>query len=163
MTKQTLLQFLYGLLNTSRKDFEAIMEEVIEDCQNGHEDPLKIFAGLRMVGQIVAPEPLESLALNELGKYGKSTNLHFAKVDLGSHTSYDYSHDSIWQGLKEKETDIATLRKNREKILKLAPAKDTLKGVEGMIETDPETGETYTVAPAIAYSKPLIKLTWRSE
>jgi hypothetical protein len=163
MTKETLLKTLYDLLQTSRKDFEAILAEITQDCEDGHEAPLKVFAALRMFGQISPPEQLEELALRELDKYGNSTNYHFAKVDKGVSTTYDYSHDSIWQGLKQRETDIATLRKNREKILKFAPAADSLKGVEGMVEIDTTTGETYTVTPAIPYTKDTIKISWKNE
>ena len=83
------------------------------------------------------------------GKYVSPRGASFELAETG--TKYDFSQDKIWTEINSEIQFLEVQRKNRESLLK------TLS--KPIIETDPLTGETFTVYPAVKSSTSSFKIT----
>lgn len=91
--------------------------------------------------------------IDEIRKYGKeyitSRGVKFELAETG--TKYDFSGDPVWSSIVEKIKPLDEDKKKREAFLKSL--------TKTLIETDPETGETFEVQPPIKTSTSSFKVT----
>lgn len=148
MTKQ-LIETLLTLSNLGKQEVETLKQELKDSLENGELQALKLYVGLKVFEDLDLGETIKPFALNEMQGYDskETVTIGCAILKKSLHTVYDYSQDVIWQRLKAKETDLSTLRKNREKVMKSVPKPDVIKGVEAMKEIDTETGELIRILP----------------
>jgi hypothetical protein len=84
---------------------------------------------------------------SKYGKEGASTSSGTA-IKLYDRSTFDYSHDPVWQSLEKQIKDLTEKRKAREEFLKHLPDPSVLNGKKPLEEVDPETGEMFEVWPA---------------
>lgn len=154
-----LIQTLLALHSLGKQEVENLKQELSDQLAGGLHDELKLFVGVKIFNDLEAPDIIKPYALQALQKFDKNDKIIVGNVELKieGHSVYDYSNDSVWNRIKAKENEIATLRKNREKALKYAPKPDALKNVEAQVEVDTETGELIKVLPPIVKTSEIIK------
>lgn len=130
-------QLILPVSQIQKQSFKAdIKNQIMEGTLN----PLEFYRRAKLIDECIEelkkdPEVFE-YAVSERAKWGKEKPVvNGSVVDTGSKTTYDYKAcgDAVWESLKEQ-------LQAREKFLKTIPR-------EGLIVTDPNTGETVTIYP----------------
>lgn len=138
----------------SKRNAEALADEIVEQINEGLIDPLQLLARIeafQLFGDLVRAKA-HSAILSAIELHGKEaiiSGVSFEQAEVG--TKYDYSSDTTWVGLKVEEDAISTIRKDREKLLKALS--------KPLIETNPETGETIEIYPPAKTSTSSFKIT----
>lgn len=139
----------------TKGNIQTISNHIAAAVIEGGADPFEIIAKLEAIKSVCeeSRKLLEPTVRAELEKYGKETlNKLDAKFELAEvGVKYDYSGDPVWQTLSSKIAPLQDELKEREKRLKTV--------TKTMIETDPETGETFEVPPPVKTSKSSFKVT----
>ncbi len=140
------------------KDFLGSLAPVIEQIENGEQDPLKIYVRLKAIiseCESVLPGILDK-ARDEAEKYGqKRFKLFGATVEIkevGTKWIFDQTNDPIYFKANSELQNAKTACSEREKFLK------TLK--EPMTFVDEETGETIKIFPPRKESKSGIAISF---
>jgi hypothetical protein len=141
----TSILALFETNKEQRKDFVA---RVVQSIESGDVDPLKVHLQVKMMEDVIknlnANSRYKSAVLERAEKYGqKSFEFGNAKVEIKeTGVKYDFSkcEDDVLAKLNELLEDTESKIKARETLLKAAPG-------EGLVLTNPETGETKTVYP----------------
>jgi hypothetical protein len=154
------------LSKTNAFEFHQKMREMIMDSGYGLFEYLEVLKFFENVNKFVKgdsqakiPEDSEFIKMvrDELAKYekGKFTTTRGVRFELAeTGTSYDFTgcNDEELNRLEAKANEAKLEVKQRQDFLK------TVK-VEGLIITDGESGETYTVYPPVKKSKSSYKIT----
>lgn len=157
-------------LPTKVSDIDTLRDQLIQQVKDGHFSALDMIAigktyelivkGDEKKGNGIIDQLLE-IALSELSQYGKEPvkRLIFDISQIESGTTYDYSHDPVWNKLNTALTAAKESLKKREEVLKNVPRADPLKGIEPMTELDKETGEYFELRPPVKTSKTTLKFS----
>ena len=135
--REMIMEGGYGMFEylETIKFFEKLKEEV--------------FGGQGKEGD----KAFKSAIIDEIRKYGKEyktdRGVKFELAETG--TKYDFSLDPVWSAIVEKIKPLDEARKQRETFLKALN--------KAIIETDPETGETFEVYPPSKTSTSSFKVT----
>lgn len=100
----------------------------------------------------VKGEELTELVREEVMQHGREHVVKGARLELAeAGVRYDYSKDYTWDEIFEQENDLATQRKEREKMLRslTTPIEEVVK----------DTGEVRTVNPPVKFSTSTFKVT----
>lgn len=158
----TLSQF--GALKHQR---DAFAKEIIAALEEGQANPLIVHLQIKSFEDVIArltdkkkyPEtalPYNQHLANSAAQYpGKSfeyLNGKFETKEAGVKYDFSQCNDAVLVALYEQQAAIDKAVKDREALLKTAPAK-------GLIITDEATGETCTVYPPSKTSTTTIALT----
>lgn len=133
----------------------SIAQQIADNVIDGNADPFETLAKLEAIKAVCEEgrKLLEPHVRSELEKYGKEgvgkLDAKFELAEVG--VKYDYSGDPVWSGIAQQITPLQEALKDREKLLKTV--------TKTMIETDPETGETFEVPPPVKTSKSSFKVT----
>ncbi|WP_346320931.1 hypothetical protein [Chitinophaga sp. YIM B06452] len=154
MQQQALSYIGMDILPT-KSNIQKLAENLADIVRSGANDAFEVVAKLEATKSLCesSRKLIEPLVREELEKYGKEglTKLE-AKFELAEvGVKYDYSSDPVWQALSEKIAPLQEALKEREKLLKAI--------TKPLIETDPDTGETYKVFPPIKTSTSSFKVT----
>jgi biotin synthase-related radical SAM superfamily protein len=121
---------------------ELFRADLKDKILNGEVNPLEFYRQAKLFTDLIEDLKKDSdifdCAQTERLKYGKEKPvINGSVVDISSRSTPDYNscNDPVYDDLKEKI-------KAREQFLKALPK-------EGLIVTDPETGETKTIFPPI--------------
>lgn len=105
-------------------------------------------------------DAMKKLIVEEISQHGKEMQVASGAVYKQTSTSqYTYSHDPIWQKYAKEEEHFKKLRQTREKYLQTVPGPNKIKKFKGVEEIDPDTGEMFTVWPAVKTSTDTFSLT----
>lgn len=148
-----------ALFETTKADRHNFVEELINKLNEGEIDPLKIHLQVKAMEDIItrltstdekknkdfaAAIRYRQLLLDAAEKYGqKSFEFNNAKIEIKeTGTKYDYSlcGDLEYSDLIKQQIELDEKVKAKEKFLQVCSAK-------GVLITNEETGETYTVYP----------------
>lgn len=140
----------------SKKDILLLAQNHSESLvEAAMESPIKTLIAARKMAEYgnELAKHLIVPAMRERETYPeKDLKVLGAKIEIAEvGVKYDYSEDQKWRELKIKEEAIAEERKSREKLLQ------ALK--QPMIETDPDTGETFSVPVPVRTSSTSLKVT----
>lgn len=160
MTTEITTTSILSLFETTKEQRKSFVDDVINRVENGDIDPIKTLVQVKSMEDIcnrltsksektnkdnfVEAKRFNDLLLESAEKYGAKTfqsfNGKFEIKETG--VKYDFSkcEDLFLFSLYEKQKSIEALVKERESFLKTVPQK-------GMIVTDEESGETFTVYP----------------
>lgn len=149
-----------SLFETTKEQRMTFVMSVIDQIQAGAVDPLKVHLHVKMMEEIIkllnANSIYKSAILEAAEKFGeKSFSFNNAKVEIkevGVKYDFDKCGDTVYQMLDQRLEAAANDVKQREAFLKTVPAK-------GMIITDDQTGETFTVYPPAKSSSTSIAVT----
>ena len=103
-----------------RKNFVQIaVNEILSGSQNPLEVELMLKSMEMTIEEIRKNKGVKEAVMEEAEKYNEKTfDFMGASITIQNRSTYDYSNDGTWCGLKEEETQIANRRKARELILK---------------------------------------------
>lgn len=160
MTNEITTTSILSLFETTKDQRKSFVDDVISRVENGDIDPIKTLVQVKAMEDIcnrltsknektnkdnfVEAKKFNALLIESAEKYGSKTfqafNGKFEIKETG--VKYDFSkcEDQVLIALYEKQKQIDSLVKERESFLKTVPQK-------GMIVTDEESGETFTVYP----------------
>ena len=149
-----------SLFETNKEQRQSFVMSVIDQIQAGNADPLKIHLQVKMmeetVKQLNANSIYKSAVLEAAEKYGeKSFQVNNAKVEIKEvGVKYDFSkcEDTVLNDLYSQQEKISEAIKKRETMLKSVDGK-------GMIVTDQDTGDTFTVYPPAKSSTTSVAIT----
>ena len=129
-------------LPETREQQKTFINAAIEEIVNGENDPARVFAKLRIIGDaikgILDSPRVQEIAMNEVRKYGKEAVINGNKLTVSSRKSWNYEEcgDTILLQLKKIEEDCKLQISEHQKFLQ------TLK--PGMVAVDEQTGEQLT-------------------
>lgn len=149
-----------SLFTTTKQERESIALEIIDNLQQGQTSPLLVHLHIKnmedMVKAITSNTIYKKLVVEEAEKQdGKSFQFHNAKFEVKeTGVKYDYSkcEDIVYNRMLQESEELAAKIKAREAMLKSVSPK-------GMIVTDEETGETFTVYPPAKSSTTNVAVT----
>lgn len=141
--REMILETGYGMFEYLEvlKFFENVNKQVRGDSQSKIPEDKELIQAVR-----------DELSKYEKGKYLSARGVKFEMAETG--TTYDFSgcNDEELNRLEAKVSAAKEELKQRQEFLK------TVKS-EGLIITDSESGETYTVYPPLKTSKSSYKIT----
>lgn len=148
MTQELTTTSILSLFETAKAGREEFTFRVIEALDSGHVDPLKVHLQVKCMEDIIkllnSNTRYKSAVLNAAQSYGeKSFQFHNSKVEIketGAKYDFSQSNDPVLQSLYEKQAALDAEVKARETMLKTVSEK-------GLVITDTETGDTFTVYP----------------
>jgi hypothetical protein len=151
---------LLALFETNKEERQSFALSVISEIESGNIDPLKVHLQVKCMEDIIkllnSNTIYKSSVLESAQKYGqKSFDYMNSKIEIKeTGVKYDYSQcgDVILDKLNWQAENLAKDIKARETILKAVSEK-------GMIMTDTETGESFTVYPPSKSSTTSIAVT----
>ena len=138
---------------TTKEQMTAFVEKTVQAFEQGDADPLQLKIYLKAIESIIKKidDRTKDYQLDEARKYGgKSFDAFGAKIEvsenLGVHYNFDNTNDKV---LFEAQAIV----KERQDLLK------TIKTSLEVVDT--QTGETYSIHPAIKSSSSGLKITFR--
>lgn len=149
-----------SLFETTKEQRMTFVMSVIDQIQAGNVDPLKVHLHVKMmeetIKQLNANSIYKTSILEAAEKYGeKSFSFGNAKVEIKEvGVKYDFS--------KTEDVTLLSMYKQQEELEAKIKARETmLKAVDGkgMIVTDQDSGETFTVYPPAKSSTTSIAVT----
>lgn len=165
---------ILALFETNKEQRQSFISNLMEELDNGNIDPLKVHYQLKCIEKIIEEltntdekknkdgfliaKRYKTLLVNAVQKYGeKKFNFFNSIVEIKEvGVKYDFSkcEDVGLQAMYENQAKLSEAIKKRETLLKSVSEK-------GMVITDQETGETYTVYPPAKSSTTSIAITLR--
>ena len=138
---------------------QEILSDISENhalCELGVEDPITLYAKLKdliaAAKDVIDSESFKELVIKELDKYQKDERIFFGyKFELRKDTEYEFQDDPEILQLAQKaaEAQEALSKINKE----FKSAKDLRRILkQERICIDPDTGEAYSILPAIPKS-----------
>lgn len=160
MTQELTTTSILSLFETNKEQRMDFAIRVVEALDNGMVEPLKVHLQVKCMEDIVkllnANTKYKDHVLEAAQVYGqKSFQFQNSKVEIKEvGTKYDFSkcEDPILNNLYEKQAEFDAAVKAREAMLKTISEK-------GMIITDEESGETFTVYPPAKTSTTSVAIT----
>lgn len=160
MTNQLTTTSILSLFETTKVERQDFATRVVEALDNGQVEPLKVHLQVKCMEDIIkllnANTRYKSAVLEAAQVYGqKSFEFQNSKVEIKEiGTKYDFSKcsDPVLSSLYEQQGKIDEAVKARETMLKTISEK-------GMIITDEESGETFTVYPPAKSSTTSVAIT----
>ena len=160
MTQEMTSTSILSLFETNKEQRQSFCLGVIEALDNGQVDPLKVHLQVKcledIIKQLNANSNYKLAVLDAATQQGQKTfefqNSKFEIKEVG--TKYDFSkcEDAVLVRLHSKQEELDKEVKARETLLKSVSPK-------GMIVTDEETGETFTVYPPSKSSTTSVAVT----
>lgn len=149
-----------SLFETTKEARTAFVEQIIEQVHEGEQDPIKVHLQLKcaedIIKQITGNDVFKSDLLDACDKQGGKSFMYqsakFEKKEVGVKYDYSQCNDAKLAELEAQAAQISEELKARQALLKTAPQ-------SGLIITDPESGETYTVYPPSKTSTTSIAVT----
>lgn len=152
-----------SLFEMTKDERIIFVSKLIEEIEAG-KDPLKIHYQLKIMEKLIelltdgkseASKRYKQLVLDEALKHGKQFTFSNAEVEIKEFgTRFDYSgcgDKSLLEQIDLYEAMGKAIKK-RQEFLKTVPA-------EGLLITDPDTGETVKVYPPVKTSVTGVQLT----
>jgi predicted HAD superfamily phosphohydrolase len=147
----TNIQLLSELSNKDK--VQSIVKNVKAMVLEGEVNPLEVAVTLKgmedFTKSLRSDVLIQDATLEELEKYGsKSVTFNGAKFNIReTAVSYDYSqcNDKVWNDLNAEMSRLKEAIKQREEFLKAVKSDMTV--------VDENTGEVYTISPAVKSSK----------
>ena len=140
----------------SKTDIEIAGEAIALKFMDGFKNPIEAAVQLQATIKSMefAYNKMKDEVLEEIEKYGKSTEHRGVKIEISNSGRYDYSNcgDPIYIELLQEKEDLDVRLKKREKFLQNC--------LIGEIITNPNTGETVEVYPPIKPITTSPKLTF---
>lgn len=160
MTQELTTTSILKLFETTKSERESFCTDLISRIDSGSVNPLEIHLQVKCMEDVVkllnANNNYKKAVLDASESMGeKSFQFHNAKFEIKeTGVKYDFSkcEDAVLERLYKQQEEISAAVKNRETMLKTVPAK-------GMIVTDEETGETFTVYPPAKSSTTNVAVT----
>lgn len=160
MTTELTTTSILSLFETNKEQRQDFAIRVVEAFDNGMADPLKVHLQVKCMEDIIkllnANTRYKSHVLDAASTYGqKSFEFQNSKVEIKEvGVKYDYSKcgDPILEELYNHQEMTEAKIKARETLLKATSEK-------GMIITDDQTGETFTVYPPAKSSTTSVAIT----
>lgn len=149
-----------SLFQTTKQERQNFAIELAEKLNNGELDPLTLHLQVKcmedVVKQVTTNNNYKKAVTDAAERYGqKSFEFHNAKFEIKeTGVKYDYSKcaDPVLFSINSQLDELSEKLKQREAFLKSVPEK-------GMIITDDETGETFTVYPPSKSSTTSVAVT----
>ena len=149
-----------SLFETTKEARAAFVNEIIDQVHEGQADPIKVHLQLKcaedIIKQITGNETFRKDLIdacdNQGGKSFTFQNAKFEKKEVGVKYDYSQCNDAKLAELEAEMAQLSEAVKARQELLKTAPQ-------SGLIVTDPESGETYTVYPPAKSSTTSIAVT----
>jgi len=160
MTNELSTTSILSLFETTKEQRESFALDLIDKIDSGNVDPLKVHLQVKCMEDVVklinANTNYKKAILESAENVGqKSFQFHNAKFEIKeTGVKYDFSkcEDEVLTRLYSQQSELDAKVKSRESMLKTVPAK-------GMIITDEETGETFTVYPPAKSSTTSVAVT----
>ena len=160
MTQELSTTSILSLFETDKQQRESFVNDLINRIDNGEIDPLRVHLQVKCVEDITklinSNTNYKSAVLEASENQGqKSFQFHNAKFEIKEvGVKYDFSkcEDIVLNRLYDEQERINKLVKYRETMLKTVSE-------NGMIVTDEETGETFTVYPPSKSSTTSVAVT----
>lgn len=151
---------ILSLFETSKEQRQSFALGVVDALQQGEAEPLKVHLQVKCMEDIIkllnANSIYKSSVLEAAQKYGAKTfEYQQAKIEIKeTGVKYDYSkcEDVVLNEMYKQQEDLDAKIKARETMLKSVSPK-------GMIVTDEETGDTFTVYPPAKSSTTNVAVT----
>lgn len=147
-----------ALFQTSRQERKSFVQDLINKLNEGELSPLEIHLQLKAMEDIInqltstdekknknlpAAIRYRQLLLESAEQHGKSFEYHNSKFEIKeTGTAYDFTRccDIEWEQMDAQLNSLKERIKERETFLKAVP-------VQGLVVTNQETGEIYTIYP----------------
>ena len=160
MTHDLTTTSILSLFQTTKSERESFAADLVERLENGSVNPLEVHLQVKCMEDVVkvinSNTTYKKRVLEASENMGeKSFQFHNAKFEIKeTGVKYDFSkcEDEVLNRLYTLQTELDGKVKARESMLKTVPAK-------GMIVTDDETGETFTVYPPAKSSTTNVAVT----
>lgn len=153
---------LNGKTPLMRSEIEALSIDLLNPVLEGEVDPIshvvKLKAMQETIKRTLDDDRMKDAVLSEIEKYGKERSWNGATVKMKEvGVSYDHSNsnDPVYARLIEERTILDAKIKEREAFLKTVPDNTTV--------VDDETGEIYTIHPAIRMAKMSYSITFNKK
>lgn len=148
MSNELTTTSILSLFQTTKEQRESFAIDLIERIESGSVNPLEIHLQVKCMEDVVnlinSNTVYKKSILSSAENMGeKSFQFHNAKFEIKeTGVKYDFSRceDPLLSRLYTQQSELDGKVKDRESMLKTVPQK-------GMIVTDEETGETFTVYP----------------
>jgi hypothetical protein len=149
-----------SLFETTKEARAEFVDQIIEQVQDGKLDPIKVHLQLKcaedIIKQITGNDCFKKNLMDDCDKQGGKSfmyqNAKFERKEVGVKYDYSQCNDAKLAELEAELAQITESVKARQALLKNAPQ-------SGLIVTDPESGETYTVYPPSKSSTTSIAVT----
>lgn len=160
MTTELTTTSILSLFETNKEQRQDFAIRVVEALDSGTVDPLKVHLQVKCMEDVVKllndNTRYKEYVLTAAQAYGqKSFEFQNSKVEIKEvGTKYDFSKsdDPVLADMYDKQEKLKADIKARETMLKTISAK-------GMIITDDQTGETFTVYPPAKTSTTSVAIT----
>lgn len=160
MTQDLTTTSILSLFQTTKEQRETFANDIIQRLESGNVNPLEVHLQVKCMEDVVkvinANPSYKRFVLEASENMGqKSFQFHNAKFEIKeTGVKYDFSkcEDVVLSRLYEQQEIIGKAVKDRETMLKTVSEK-------GMILTDEETGETFTVYPPAKSSTTSVAVT----
>lgn len=158
---------MLALMNSNKTQRRSFCLQIIEQIENGQADPLQVHIFLKNLESIFKTltdektgkdfaerykSALMAAADKEGGKNFEKYNAKFQVKEAG--TKYDWSkcEDVALVNMLARQEELDKAIKEKQEFLKAVPA-------AGLVITDSESGETYTVYPPAKSSTTTVSVT----
>lgn len=155
-TQSLLLSYNGGSLSKER--VSTIVQHYTDTLKDGHINVLEALAQLEFLSQVVdgIKAKARELSIDEIARYGNEAKtgvvMHGVTLKLKeAGTKYNYSHNTLWNSIKEKEDGIAQARKDLEAMLKTISKPTTF--------VNKDTGEIHDLVPALKTSTTTVEVS----
>lgn len=153
------MEILKQFSGLTKQERTTWVQSIIDQINEGIVSPLSIHTQVKcledMLKELTCNETYKASCLDEAAKHGKAFELYNAKFSVREvGVKYDYSQcgDNVLNELVAKQQQIDELVKARQKMLQTVSEK-------GMVITDEESGETFTVYPPAKSSSTSVAVT----
>jgi hypothetical protein len=141
-----------GNILPTKTEVTKVVSEIIQPVLDGEVDPLNIQLKLsfieKVIKEIKAHKKFKDLSFDEIGKYGKNTEIQGAKIEQSQSVQYQFP-DEVVEFKQELENHIKAIQDLSKKV----PAGTAAEYIH------PITGEVIKVGCAIKKSTDIIKIT----
>lgn len=160
MTEQLTTTSILSLFQTDKSQRESFASDIVQRIDNGDVDPLLVHLQVKcmedVIKAITGNNNYKNAVLEASQQQGqKSFQFHNSKFEIKEvGVKYDFSkcEDVVLAKLHKQMEELSAEVKARETMLKTVSEK-------GMIVTDSETGETFTVYPPAKSSTTSVAVT----
>lgn len=151
---------ILSLFETNKDQRQSFALSVVDAIEQGRVDPLKAHLQVKCMEDIIklinSNTIYKKAVLEQAEQYGqKSFQFNNAKIEIKEvGVKYDFSQtgDIIYHELLKKQSELEKQIKDREAMLKTVSEK-------GLVITEQETGETFTVYPPAKSSSTSVVVT----
>jgi len=160
ITDQLTTTSVLSLFDTTKEQRESFATDIVRRIVDGEADPLTVHLQLKCMESIlkaINENTIYKAALLEAAERQgqKSFTFHNAKFETKEvGVKYDWSKcdDQVLNDFTAQQERLTALIKARQDMLKTVP-------LSGLMITDPDTGETYTVYPPAKSSTTSVAVT----